>query len=56
MNLKQTWKQFLLRGFATFAIVTAVTACGGSNDNEVTGPDTILKEAQRKGWAIQYTE
>jgi uncharacterized surface protein with fasciclin (FAS1) repeats len=50
MNLKQTWKQFLLRGFATFAIVTAVTACGGSNDNEVTGPDTILKEAQKKGF------
>ncbi|MFZ6798415.1 fasciclin domain-containing protein [Undibacterium sp. Di24W] len=50
MNFKQTWKQFLLRGFATLAIVTAVTACGGSNDTKKpAGPDTILKEAQMKG-------
>jgi uncharacterized surface protein with fasciclin (FAS1) repeats len=50
MNFKQTWKEFLLRGLATFAIVTAVTACGGSNDDDhkPAGPGTILKEAQAK--------
>lgn len=50
MVLQQSIKQFLLRGFTALAIVTGVTACGGSDDDAVHGPETILKEAQKKGF------
>ena len=51
MMLKQTIKQVLLRSIAALSIVTAVSACGGSNDHKPTAvTGTILQEAQNKGF------